>query len=60
VAGLRTAISELLQDPVALADMSVHCRRVVVEEFGLELQAKRYLQLYRSLIDITHDPGTRN
>jgi glycosyltransferase involved in cell wall biosynthesis len=51
VAALRSAIAELLQDPPRLEEMSIQCRRVVVEKFNLELQAKRYAQLYQSLID---------
>ncbi|MGB8475413.1 MAG: glycosyltransferase [Candidatus Acidiferrum sp.] len=35
---LRSAIAELLQDSVGLTEMSVHCRRIVVEKFNLELQ----------------------
>ena len=51
VTALRSAIAELLQDAAGLAEMSIHCRRTVVEKFNLELQAKRYAKLYRSLID---------
>jgi glycosyltransferase involved in cell wall biosynthesis len=53
VTALRLAIAELLQDAARLAEMSIHCRRTVVEKFNLELQAKRYAELYRSLIDPT-------
>lgn len=53
VTALRLAIAELLQDAAGLTEMSIHCRRIVVEKFNLELQAKRYSQLYRSLIDPT-------
>jgi glycosyltransferase involved in cell wall biosynthesis len=51
VKGLRSAIAELLRDSAGLAEMSAHCRRIVVEKFNLELQAKRYAELYRGLID---------
>src|SRR5262249_38660202 len=49
VSGLRAAIAELLHDPVARGRMSANCRRLVVEEFPLELQARRYLALYQTL-----------
>jgi glycosyltransferase involved in cell wall biosynthesis len=51
VAALRSAIAKLLQNPAALNQMSVQCRRLVVERFNLERQAKSYAQLYQSLID---------
>ena len=51
VAALRAAIAQLLRDPARLKEMSVHCRRLVVEKYNLELQAKSYAQLYGSLID---------
>ena len=35
VTELRSAITELLQDPAKLNEMSLHCRRLVVERFNL-------------------------
>ena len=35
------------------AGMSASCRKIPVEEYGLELQAKRYLELYESLLAAT-------
>ena len=46
VAALRNAIVKLLQDPHLRAEMSVNCRRIAVEEYALEVQARRYVELY--------------
>lgn len=49
VAALRAAISAVLGDENARAVMAANARRRAVQEYGLEVQAKRYLDLYRSL-----------
>lgn len=54
VAGLRTAIAELLADPLMRAKLGANCRRIAVEEYALEVQARRYADLYRTLV-----PGDR-
>jgi glycosyltransferase involved in cell wall biosynthesis len=46
VAGLRSALLELLRDTALRAEMSENCRRIAVEEYALEVQATRYGQLY--------------
>jgi glycosyltransferase involved in cell wall biosynthesis len=48
-AGLREAILESLRDPRRQA-MGQHCRRVAVEEYSLDVQARAYLQLYETLL----------
>jgi glycosyltransferase involved in cell wall biosynthesis len=44
---LRRAITELLADTERLKAMQNSCRRIAVEEYSLEIQARRYLDLYR-------------
>ena len=50
VAALRAAIVELLQDRVGRSQMAANCRRVAVEEYALEVQARRYAELYESVL----------
>jgi glycosyltransferase involved in cell wall biosynthesis len=50
VAGLREAVLALLADGEARARMGASCRDRVVREHGLEVQARRYADLYRSLL----------
>jgi glycosyltransferase involved in cell wall biosynthesis len=51
VQGLRAAIAELLQNPERRAAMAVNCRRVAVDEYALEVQAKRYSQMYEAIVE---------
>jgi glycosyltransferase involved in cell wall biosynthesis len=46
---LARAMDELLADPERRAVMSSECRRVALEEYSLEVQAKRYCQLYEEM-----------
>jgi glycosyltransferase involved in cell wall biosynthesis len=46
VVALRAAIVDLLRDAAGRAEMSVNCRRIAVEEYTLEAQARRYIELY--------------
>jgi len=46
-----TAIADLLDDPATRQAMAVSCRRVVLEEYTLESQAKRYARLYEAIVD---------
>lgn len=48
---LRDAILRVLRDPEGRDAMSRRCRRRVLEEYGLDWQARRYEQLYRTLLD---------
>ncbi len=50
VDALGAAIRELLEQPAHRAEMSAQCRRVAVEDYGLELQAQRYIALYRRIL----------
>jgi len=50
VVALRVAIVQLLEDHNARKEMAANCRRIAVEEYSLELQARRYNELYKSLL----------
>jgi glycosyltransferase involved in cell wall biosynthesis len=45
---LREGIRQMLASPVALAEMSVHCRQTAVEEYSIQRQARDYMKLYGS------------
>lgn len=47
---LSEALTALLQDPIRRAEMSNNCRRMVLAEHTLEIQARRYLQLYEAML----------
>lgn len=47
----REAIQGVLDHPQQLEAMARSCRRVAEEEYGLELQARRYLPLYQRLAE---------
>jgi glycosyltransferase involved in cell wall biosynthesis len=47
---LARAIEDLLADPGRRASLSRESRRVALEEFSLEIQARFYLELYESLV----------
>lgn len=47
---LRDAIAGLLGDPVAREAMAENCRRIAVEEYALEVQARRYIELYEKVL----------
>lgn len=50
VSALWSAIRDLLQDPARRAEMAVNCRRIAVEEYTLEVYARRYAELYQTII----------
>jgi glycosyltransferase involved in cell wall biosynthesis len=52
VKALADAISEVLNNSARCAEMGANARRIAVEEYSLELQARRYEQLYVSLWDV--------
>jgi glycosyltransferase involved in cell wall biosynthesis len=47
---LASAIEELVGHPERRKEMSANCRRVAVEEYALKIQARRYLELYESIL----------
>jgi glycosyltransferase involved in cell wall biosynthesis len=58
VIALRDAIARLLKDSAGRAEMEVNCRRVATEEYALEVQARRYVALYRRVLEVA-DPDIR-
>jgi glycosyltransferase involved in cell wall biosynthesis len=50
VKALADAISELLNSASRCAEMGASARRIAVEEYSLELQARRYSELYATLV----------
>jgi glycosyltransferase involved in cell wall biosynthesis len=49
-AALREAIAQALRDPEKRLEMGQNCRRVAVEEYSLDVQARAYLALYETLV----------
>ena len=45
------AIVELLMDSGRREELAANCRRIALEEYGLEVQARRYAELYTELLD---------
>lgn len=52
VRALRSAIANLLNDPERRASMAKESRRIAVQEYELEVQARRYLTLYQSVLQL--------
>jgi len=50
VVALRECIERVLREPGERRFMAMQCRQVVENEFGLRLQAERYLDLYKSML----------
>lgn len=46
---LASVIGRVLNDPARGKEMSAACRRIAVEEYALDVQARRYAELYREL-----------
>jgi glycosyltransferase involved in cell wall biosynthesis len=46
---LGNGILQLLEDRKGLAQMSQQCREIALQEYSLEIQAKRYAELYRQI-----------
>jgi len=47
---LANGIVQLLEDEALRKDMSQRCRAIALEEYPLELQVQRYLELYRQVL----------
>ena len=58
VPALREAVRRVLSDPAKRSRMSENCRRIAVAEYSLEVQAKSYETLYRSLIECRRSVST--
>jgi glycosyltransferase involved in cell wall biosynthesis len=50
VGALAAAISNLLSSPAKCAEMGANARPVAVEDYSVELQARRYFDLYSKLV----------
>jgi glycosyltransferase involved in cell wall biosynthesis len=50
VAALGVAIQKVLSDPVKGREMSANCRRIAVEEYSLEVQARAYARHYETIL----------
>ncbi|MEO6130245.1 MAG: glycosyltransferase, partial [Saprospiraceae bacterium] len=50
VAALRAAIEDLLRSPSKREEMGINGRRAALQEYPLAVQAKRYSELYQSLV----------
>jgi glycosyltransferase involved in cell wall biosynthesis len=48
---LQRAIGEILENSERLKVMGLNCRTVAVEEYALEVQARRYLKLYNESVE---------
>lgn len=53
IAGLRDAIAALLNDPERRATMAAACRQNAVQNYSLQLQGHRYVELYQHLLSGT-------
>jgi glycosyltransferase involved in cell wall biosynthesis len=49
-AELRSAILGLLGNDSLGAEMSANCRKIALAEYSLELQARRYLEIYEAML----------
>jgi glycosyltransferase involved in cell wall biosynthesis len=54
---LGSAIRKLLDDEGRRRQMSANCRRIAVEEYGMDVQARRYEELYTSLLGRRAESG---
>jgi glycosyltransferase involved in cell wall biosynthesis len=50
---LCRGIVELLEDEALRVSMGKNCREIAVQEYPLELQARRYVDLYQKVLDAT-------
>jgi len=49
-AALRSVIYSMCQDAAKRAEIGANCRRIAVEEYSLEVQAKNHVELYSSIL----------
>jgi glycosyltransferase involved in cell wall biosynthesis len=50
VRALRSAIVELLKDPAKRDEMAAQCRRVAREEYSYQVQVRRHVDLYKTVL----------
>ncbi len=53
---LRNAVWQILQDPARRAQFGVNGRRIALEEYSLEIQARRYHALYERILGEAERP----
>jgi len=51
VKALKSAIIQLLRDDERRKEMAANCRHIAVEEYSLEVQAQRYVELYEQILN---------
>lgn len=56
VMSLRQAVQRVLADDALRNHMSQNCRRIVLEEYSLDVQARAYASLYASLLNRAPSP----
>jgi glycosyltransferase involved in cell wall biosynthesis len=49
-AALADRIRDLLRDPGNAREMGANCRRIAVEEYSLEVQARAYSRHYEAIL----------
>jgi glycosyltransferase involved in cell wall biosynthesis len=59
VPALRAAVAQLLNDSAQRTRMSAECRRLALAEYSLDVQARAYGALYRSLLEPSTPPSVR-
>ena len=52
VARLSQVIYALLETPEKRHELAANCRRIAEEEYALDLQAHRYMALYKQMLEI--------
>ena len=51
VDALRSTIVQLLQSPQKLKKLALTCRKIAIQDYSLKIQAKRYLELYKRILE---------
>jgi glycosyltransferase involved in cell wall biosynthesis len=53
-------ISNLVNNPKLCQDMSVNCRKIAIDTYSLEIQARRYLELFNRIISSNNMKNSEN
>jgi glycosyltransferase involved in cell wall biosynthesis len=54
VAALGAAIRKVWDDPIKAREMSANCRRIAVEEYSMDVQARAYVRYYEEILGQRH------
>ena len=57
IPALRAAVLGLVQNEEKRRELSRNCRQIVVDEYSLDLQARRYSELYKNLLEAKQPSG---